>query len=79
MSSMYAQNKEGNKSKEESFITPGFINWKNTTEPEKGFTQHELSKTHGDAVSRFLKIPSETNDLIQTIRTTLKLQQDLLK
>ena len=35
-----------------------------------------MSKTHGDAVSRFLKIPSETNDLIQTIRSTLKLQQD---
>ena len=62
--------------KEDAFITSGFSNWKNATESEKRFTQHESSKTHGDAVSRFLKIPSETNDLIQTIRSTLKLQQD---
>ena len=44
-----------NKNKEEAFITSGFSNWKNTTESEKGFTQHESSKTHGDTVSRFLK------------------------
>ena len=65
-----------NDNKEETFITSGFSNWENPTESQKGFTQHESSKTHGDAVSRFLKIPSETNDLIQTIRSTLKLQQD---
>ena len=57
-----------NKNKEEAFITSGLSNWKNATESEKGFTQHESSKTHGDAVSRFLKIPSESNDLTQTIR-----------
>ena len=44
-----------NKDKEDAFITSGFSNWKNPTESEKGFTQHESSKTHGDAVSRFLK------------------------
>ena len=65
-----------NKNKEDTFIASGFSNWKNATESEKGFTQHKLSKTRGDAVSRFLKIPSEINDLIQTIRSTLKLQQD---
>ena len=56
--------------------TTGFSNWKNASESEKGFTQHESSKNNGDAASWFLKIPSETNGLIQTIRSTLKLQQD---
>ena len=65
-----------NKNKEQGFITTGFSNWKNASESEKGFTQHESSKNNGDAVSWFLKILSETNGFIQTIRSTLKLQQD---
>ena len=65
-----------NKNKEEAFIASGLSNWKNATESEKGLIQHESSKTHGDAVSQFLKIPSETNNLIQTIRSIRKLQQD---
>ena len=76
MSANYHQMLLTNKNKEEAFITSRFSNCKNETESEKGFTQHKSSKTYGDAVSRFLKIPSETNDLIQTIRSTLKLQQD---
>ena len=63
MHANYYQMLLSNKNKEEVFITSGFSNWKNATELE-------------DAVSRFLKIPSETNNLIQTIRSTLKLQQD---
>ena len=38
-----------NKNKEEAFITVGFSNWKNATQPEKGFTQNESSNTHKDA------------------------------
>ena len=72
----YYQMLLSNKNKEDAFIISGLSNWKNATESDKGFTQHESSKTDGDAVSRFLKIPSETNDLIQAIRSTIKLQQD---
>ena len=76
MHANYHQMLLSNENKEDTFITSGFSNWKNATESEKGFAQHESSKTHGDAASRFLKIPSETNDVIQTICSTLKLQQD---
>ena len=54
-----------NINKEEAFKTSGFSIWKNETESERGFTQHESPKTHGDAVLQFSKISSETNDLIQ--------------
>ena len=64
-----------NKNKEDAFITSGFSNWRNAAESEKGFTRHDSSKTHVDAVSRFLKIPSESSELLQIIRSTLKLQQ----
>ena len=64
-----------NKNKEKAFITSGFSTWKKATESEKGLTQHKWSKTQGYAVSRLLKISSQTNDFIQIICSTLKLQE----
>ena len=53
MHANYHQMLLSNKNKKETSITSGFSNWKNATESEKEFAQHELPKTHGDAVSRF--------------------------
>ena len=72
-----------NINKEEAFKTSRFSIWKNETESERGFTQHESPKTHGDAVLQFLKIPSETNDLIQIWKskkyTSPVIQNEIIK
>ena len=68
----YYYQKKKNKKKGRSIYNISILEMKKWNWIEKGFTQHKLSKIH---YSRFLKIVNETNNLIQIICNTLKLQQ----
>ena len=42
---------------ENAFTETGYSNWKNALEKKKGFSKHELSECHKEAVARLITIP----------------------
>ena len=48
---------------ERAFITRGFTNWKDATASKMGFTSHDRSDCHKEAVERLLTLPANTRDV----------------
>ena len=52
---------------DDAFIEFGYTNWRNATGTKKDFNQHEKSAVHSSAVSRFVEVPSSTDDIVGTV------------
>ena len=50
-----------------SFITKGYTNWKDATAKKSGFSQHETSDCHREAVARLITLPATTKDVGESL------------
>ena len=62
----FSENKLCSSKLEDTYITRGYTNWKDATS-QKGFSKHEKSESHKQAVQRLLTLPEETKDVSESL------------
>ena len=59
----YQLNQLASSSLEPAFISTGYLNWKDATAKKGGFSAHEKSACHTEAIERLVTLPATSKDI----------------